>query len=49
MRFFAQKKRLNHFDLSVLKGFEDLLAEWTGLEPFRYYANLQVIIISKNY
>ncbi len=33
MRFFAQKKRLNHFDLSVLKGFEDLLAEWTGLEP----------------
>ena len=33
MRFFGQKKRLNHFDLSVLKSVEALLAEWTGLEP----------------
>ena len=33
MRFFEQKKRLNHFDLSVLRGLEPSKAEWTGLEP----------------
>ncbi|MDF2432173.1 MAG: hypothetical protein JWP44_1804 [Mucilaginibacter sp.] len=33
MRFFEKKKRLNHFDLSVLKSVKALLAEWTGLEP----------------
>jgi hypothetical protein len=32
MRFFEQKKTLKPDDLSVLKGFEDLLAEWTGHE-----------------
>ena len=33
MRFFEQKKTLKPDDLSVLRAFEALLAEWTGLEP----------------
>jgi hypothetical protein len=46
MRFSEQKKRLNHFDLSVFKGLEPSKAEWTGLEPYKNRAVYQLFTIA---
>jgi hypothetical protein len=49
MRFFEQKKRLNHIDLSVFKGLEPSNAEWTGHELCPNFAknNVFVLVLTK--
>jgi hypothetical protein len=43
MRFFEQKKTLKPDDLSVFKGFEAFLAEWTGHELSSQLSHCQYV------